>query len=55
MGFHGVEPGEHHGLDFFEARQRFGGRVLVIGDGVADLGVADGLDVGVQEADLARL
>ena len=52
---HGVEPGEHHRLDFLEAGQRFGGGMFVIGDGVADLGVADRLDIGVQVADFAGL
>ena len=55
VGFDGVEPGEHHGLDFLESGQGFGGGVLVIRDGVADLGVADGLDVGVEVADFAGL
>ena len=39
---HRIQPGEHHGLDLFEAGQRLGGRILVVGDGVADLGVGNG-------------
>ena len=51
--FHRIEAGEDHGLDLFEAGQRFGGGVLVVHDGVADLGVGDGLDVGEEEAHFA--
>ena len=49
----GVEPGEHHGLDFLEAGQRLEGGIGVVGDGVADLGVGDVLDVGDDESDFA--
>ena len=49
----GVEPGEDHGLDFFEAGQGFDGGIGVVGDGVADFGVGDVLDVGDEEADFA--
>src|SRR5262249_60668257 len=48
-----VESGEDHGLHFAEAGERLGRRVLVVGDRVADLAVADLLDVGDDEADLA--
>ena len=53
VGVDGVEPGEDHGLDFFEAGQRLDGGTVVVGDGVADLGVGDVLDVGDEEADFA--
>ena len=53
VGVDGVESGENHGLDFFEAGQGFEGGVGVVGDGVADFGVGDILDVGDDEADFA--
>ena len=53
VGIDGVEPGEDHGLDFFEAGQSFEGGMGVVGDGVADLGVGDVLDVGDDEADFS--
>ena len=46
------DAGEHHRLDHLEAGQRRR-RPLGLGDGVADLGVGDLLDVGDDEADLA--
>ncbi len=49
----GVDAGEHHGLDFFKAGQRLDGGIVVFGDGVADLGVGDILDIGDEEADFA--
>ena len=49
----GVEAGEDHALDVFEAGQRFGAGALDVGDGVADLGVGDVLDGGDKEADFA--
>jgi hypothetical protein len=60
---HGVEAGEDHRLDVFKAGQLRGGGPRVVGDGVADLGVADGLDGGAKKptspaessADLDRL
>src|ERR1039457_4132013 len=48
-----IQPGEHHGLDLFESGQRLGGRIVVIHDGVADLGIGNGLDVGKHESDFA--
>ena len=53
VGFHRVEAGEDHGLDLFEAGQGLGGGVLVVRDGVADLGVGDGLDGGREESHFA--
>ena len=53
VGVDGVESGEDHGLDFFEAGQGFDGGVRVVGDGVADFGVGNVLDVGDEEADFA--
>ena len=49
----GVEPGEHHRLQLFEARQRLEGGIPIVGDGVADLGVGNILDVGNEEPDFA--
>ena len=49
----GVESGEDHRLQLFEAGQRLNRGMIVVGDGVADLGVGDVLDVGDQEADFA--
>ena len=53
VGIDGVESGENHGLDFFEAGEGFDGGIGVVGDGVADFGVGDVLDVGDDEADFA--
>ena len=51
--FHGVQPGEHHGSNFFEAGEGLGSGVRGFDDGVTDLGVGHGLDVGVDVADLS--
>jgi hypothetical protein len=48
------QPAEHHRLHFLEAGQRLGRAVLHRGDGVADLGLGDFLDLRGDEADLAR-
>ncbi len=48
------EPAEHHWDGGPEAWQRRCGRLLVVGDGVADPGVGDLFDRRGQEADLAR-
>ena len=53
VGVDGVESGEDHGLDFFEAGQGLDGGIGVVGDGVADFGVGDVLDVGDEESDFA--
>ena len=53
VGVDRVEAGEDHGLDFFETGQRFDRGAIVIGDGVADLGVGNVLDVGDKEANFA--
>ena len=50
----GVEAGEDHALDVFEAGQRFGAGIFDRGDGVADLGVGYVLDGRDEEADFAR-
>ena len=47
------QAAEHHRLRRLEARQRLGGRPLVVGDGVADAGVGDLLDLRGDVADLA--
>src|SRR5690606_15894100 len=47
------QAAENHRLDFLKALQGFGGRLLLVGDGVADGGVGDFLDLGGDEADLA--
>ncbi len=52
-GVDGEEAAEHHRLRRLEARQRFGGRALVVGDGVADAGIGDLLDLRGDVADLA--
>ena len=51
--FDRIQPGEHHRLAYFEAGNGFGGRTRRLGDRVADLRVADGLDPGEHESDLA--
>ena len=48
------DAGEHHRLGRLEAGQRRRARAAGLGDGVADARVADLLDVGGEEADLAR-
>ena len=53
VGVDGVESGEDHRLDFFEAGERLDGGIAVVGDGVADLRVGDVLDVGDEESDFA--
>jgi hypothetical protein len=52
--FHRIQPRENHRLGFLKAGQRFGGRVVGIHDGVADLRVGYCFDVGEQEARFAR-
>ncbi len=47
------EPAEHHGLHRLEARQRLRGRLLVLGDGIADAGIRDFLDGGGDETHFA--
>ena len=47
------QAAEHHRLHRLEAGQRRGGRAALLGDGVADLAIGDGLDAGGDEADLA--
>ena len=34
-----IQAGEHHRLDFLKAWERLGGRIAIVDDGVADLGV----------------
>ena len=53
VGVDGEEAAEDDRLRGFEARQRGGAGLFLVGDGVADAGVADLLDGGGQEADLA--
>jgi hypothetical protein len=47
------QAAENHRLDVLEALEGFGGRLLLVGDGVADGGLGDFLDLGGDEADLA--
>ena len=54
VSFDRVEAGEHHRLHFLEAGERLERAAAGLGDRVADLRVADLLDVGDEEADLAR-
>jgi hypothetical protein len=51
----GKEPAEDHRLHLLEAGQRLGGGAAGVGDGIADAGLGDLLDLGGDEADLARL
>ncbi len=53
VGIDREEAAEHHRLRRTEARQRFGAGLLLERDGVADAGVADLLDRGIEIADLA--
>ena len=52
-GVDGKQSAEHHRLRRLEARQRLGGRLLVVGDRVADARVRDLLDLRRDEADFA--
>ena len=45
-GVNGVEAGEDHGFDIFEARQGAGSRARVICNRIADARFGDLLDVG---------
>src|SRR5688572_17381534 len=47
------QAAEHDRLDLLEAGQRLGRRLAGVGDGVADAGLGDVLDLGGDEADLA--
>ena len=49
----GVEAGEDHGLDVFEAGKGSAQGASIVGDGVADFGVGYVLDGGNEEADFA--
>ena len=51
--FHRIEAGEDHRLADLEAGERLGRRAGRLGDGVADLRVADRLDAGEDESDFA--
>ena len=52
-GVDGEEAAEDHRDRGLEAGQRLGGALALVGDGVADAGVADLLDRGGEKADLA--
>ena len=43
------QAAEHHRLDRLEAGQRLCGRAAVVGDGVADAGLGDFLDLAVMK------
>ena len=49
----GVDPGEDHRLQLFEAGQRLDRRMMVVGNGVADFAISNCLDSRGQETDLA--
>ena len=51
---HRVKPAPHHGDGGFEAGQSLGGRVAIIGDGIANIGVGHGFDRGRQIAHFTR-
>src|SRR5579862_7960130 len=53
MRIDGVDPGENHRLEFFKAGQWFDRRMIVVGDGVANLGIGNVLDVGDEKANFA--
>ena len=53
-GVGGEQAAEHHRLHFLEAGQRLGGGAFGVGDGVADAGLRDFLDLGCNDADFAR-
>ena len=54
LGVGREQAAEHHRLHFLEAGQRLGGGAFGVGDGVADAGLRDFLDLRGDEADLAR-
>src|SRR4030095_1466830 len=47
------QAAEHHRLDFLEAGQGLERGALGVGDGVADAGLGDFLDLGGDDSDLA--
>ena len=49
----GEEAAEHHRLDIFIAGQRFARAVFLRGDGIADGGIGDFLDLRGDKADVA--
>jgi hypothetical protein len=53
-GVGGEQAAEYHWLHFLETGQRLSGGALGVGDGVADAGLCDFLDLGGDDADLAR-
>ena len=54
VGVDRKEAAEDHRLDQLEAGQGLGGGAAGVGDGVADAGLGDFLDLRGDEADLAR-
>ena len=53
MRFDGIETGKHHRLDLLKTGQRFGRKPTFFGDGIANLGIRDGLDVGRDKTGFA--
>ena len=51
--FYRIQPGEHHRLHFLKTGQRLGGGILGAGNGIADLRVGNGFNVGEEESNLA--
>ena len=54
VGIHGEQSTEHNGNRGFETRQRRGAGLLLVGNGITDLGVAHLFDRRGKDADLAR-
>ena len=54
MSFDRVQPGEHHRLELLEPGKGLGRRARHLGNRVADLRVADVLDVRDEESDFAH-
>jgi hypothetical protein len=53
-GVNREKAAEYNGLGGFEAGQRFKAALAFVGDGVANAGIADLLDLGGEDADLTR-
>src|SRR5437868_12475776 len=54
-GVDGINPAEHHRMNFLETRKRLPGRVALIGDGVTDFNIGDSFDVRDKITDVTRL
>ncbi len=54
-GVNRINAAENHRMDFLETGERLGRGIAQVGNGVADLDVGGGFDVGDEIADIARV